>query len=145
MRVFVEWKGNTRFEGSNENNETRVVMDTADPELGGDNTGPTPKQVFLQSIAGCTGVDVVHILRRMRAAMPESFSMSVSAEVADSDPKVFTSVHLVYELTGKTEPDRLVKAVRLSQETYCSVAIMVKRVCPLSYSVVLNGKEVATG
>ncbi len=145
MKVSVEWKGKTRFEGSNENNTTKVVMDTADPDLGGENEGPSPRQVFLQSIAGCTGVDVAHILRKMRATMPESFSMQVSAVSAETDPKVFTSIELAYDVRGGTEREKLIKAVELSQGTYCSVSIMAKRMCPLRYSVVLNGETVTGG
>ena len=145
MKVTVGWKGRTRFEGTNENNDTKVVMDTADPDLGGDNGGPTPKQVFLQSIAGCTGVDVVHILGKMRATMPERFAMQVSAVAAETDPKVFTSIELVYDVRGGTEREKLVRAVKLSQETYCSVSIMVSRMCPIGYTVLLNGETIAEG
>ena len=75
--------------------------------------------------------------------MPEHLAMQVSAVAAGMDPKVFTQIDLVYDVRDGTGPERLVGAVKRSQETCCSVSIMVKRICPFRYPVVLNGETAA--
>jgi putative redox protein len=105
-------------------------------------SGTTPKQMFLQSIAGCTGMDVVNILTKMRSTLPENFLIDVQGDVADEEPAVFTNIVLIYHLNGQLDEKSVLKAVKLSQEKYCSISIMVKRICSFEYIILLNGIEV---
>jgi len=109
--------------------------------MGGEGKGQTPKQLFLQSIAGCTGMDVIFILNRMRAVLPEKFIIEVDAVEKSEDPKVFTKIDLAYRVEGEVDREKLLKAIRLSQETYCSIGAMVKKACELNWSVFLNGEK----
>jgi len=145
MRVKVNWKDNLRFEARDSLDTVRVHFDSRDTAIGGQGDGQTPKEAFLQSIAGCTGMDVIHILKKMRAVMPDSFYVTVNGETAEKDPMVFTGIDLEYHAGGGTEKEKLLKAVKMSQETYCSVSIMVKKAAPLRYRVVLNGEEIGAG
>lgn len=111
-----------------------VVMD-AEKEFGGNDKGPRPKFLLLCALCGCTGMDVVSILRKMQVNL-DAFTVTAQAEVAGSHPKVLTGIHLVYEFAGKDLPlDKLRKACDLSQDKYCSVSAMLKKACPVTYEI----------
>ena len=90
------------------------------------------------ALAGCTGMDVVSILKKMRVE-PESFSVKVLGELTDEHPKQYTSLHVVYEFKGKDLPmDKLVKAVSLSEEKYCGVSAVLKKAIPVTTEIVIT-------
>ena len=142
MKVTVDWKEKMQFEASNDANSARMAIDITDPALEGEGKGQSPKQMFLQSLAGCTGMDIIHILKKMRAELPSKFSMEVSGDVVEKDPKVFTKIVLTYHVEGNVDREKLLKAVKMSQDTYCSIGAMVKKICDYSYEVYLNGEKV---
>ncbi len=111
-------------------------------EIGGEGRGATPKHLFLQSIAGCTAMDVVHILTKMRTQLPDRFVIQMSGNVAEEEPKVFTDIEMVYNVEGDVDRNKLIRAVKMSQETYCALSIMVKKITDFTYYVMLNGEEV---
>ena len=116
--ISSEWKGNLTFEATV--GEHKITND-APLEGGGDNLGPSPKKMLLVALAGCTGMDVVTILKKMRVNV-EKCNISVEAEMRDEHPKYYERMHVVYEFTGKDLPkDKLEKAVKMSRETYCGV------------------------
>ena len=130
--VTTKWSSDLSFDS--EANEHHVIMDS-DPAFGGKEKGPRPKMLVLSALGGCTGMDVVSILKKMKVS-PESFKVIAEAEVAADHPKVFTNIHLTYEFKGKNLPqDKLKKAVELSQERYCPVSAMFRMVCTLSYEI----------
>ena len=88
MKASVKWQENMVFNGYNEVNPSVVRMDAVSAEIGGANSGTTPKHMFLQSIAGCTGIDVILILKRMRSPMPDDFFMDIDGQAADEEPHV---------------------------------------------------------
>jgi putative redox protein len=111
-----------------------IVMDTA-PEFGGEERGPRPKQILLAALGGCTGMDVVALLKKMRIDN-EEFSVMARGEESSEHPKVYTNIHLVYEFRGKGLPeDKLRKAVDLSQERYCPVSAMLRQAAKLTYEI----------
>jgi len=101
---------------------------------GGEGAGPSPKELVLQGLAGCTAMDVVSILTKMRTP-PESFRVEVSAGMTDTHPKVFTAIHLRYVVTGAVPRQNVDKAVRLSQDQYCGVSAMLKKAAPLTFEI----------
>lgn len=114
----------------------KLTVDAA-PETGGENLGPRPKPLMMLALGGCTGMDVVSILKKMRIE-PEAFSMSIEGEISDEHPKRFTKMHLVYTFKGKDLPiDKLEKAIKLSQEQYCGVSASYKDAMELSYEIKL--------
>lgn len=118
----------------------RFVLD-AKSEHGGEGRGASPKEVLLVSLAGCTAMDVIAILRKMRQE-PTHFAVHAQGTHTDG-PHPHTLIDLVvtYEVTGEVAPDRLWRAVRLSQDTYCGVTAMLRKHTTIRPRVVLNGVE----
>lgn len=127
MKTITNWNGEHRFTSTHEGNA--IAID-------GDRTrGHGPKALLLSGLAGCSGIDVVDILEKMRVPFSD-FSMETNAEVADDHPKVFTGVEITYRL--KTDPgnrDKVVKAIELSLEKYCGVAAMLKKNSAVTYKL----------
>ncbi len=133
-QLEVTWKQGMAFES--EIDGFKLTVDAA-PETGGENLGPRPKPLMMLALGGCTGMDVVSILKKMRIE-PEAFSMSIEGEISDEHPKRFTKMHLVYTFKGKDLPiDKLEKAIKLSQEQYCGVSASYKDAMELSYEIKL--------
>jgi putative redox protein len=136
MNVNVTWHAPMRFDGEAEDG-TRLVMDAL-PQHGGTGAGPSPMQTVLIAVAGCTGMDVVSMLSKMRAPL-ERLAIAVAAERATEHPKVFTKIHLRYEFSGSNlQREQVEKAVTLSMDKYCSVSAMLKKAAAVTYEIVLN-------
>jgi putative redox protein len=134
MECIVRWTGNDS--GMSFIAETgsghAVVMDGA-PEAGGRNLGPRPMEMVLAGTGGCSAFDVVMILKKGRLAIT-ACDVSLQAERADSDPKVFTRIHLHYRVKGKNlKPEAVARAIELSKEKYCSASIMIGKTAEISY------------
>jgi putative redox protein len=116
-----------------------LVMDGS-AEYGGRNLGIRPMELLLLGLAGCTAFDVVHILRKGRETVADCV-VEVSATRAETDPKVFTAIHLVYKVKGKglTEA-KVARAVQLSKEKYCSASIMFAQVAAITYEYHLESE-----
>lgn len=109
-----------------------VVMDGA-PEAGGRNLGPRPMEMLLAGTGGCSAFDVVLILKKGRQAVT-GCEVSLKAERAESDPKVFTQIHFHYRVTGKQlKPDAVARAIELSKDKYCSASIMMAETADITY------------
>ncbi len=134
--ITCKWNGDMSFEGNVQG--FKIILDSAE-EFGGKNQGPRPKPLLLVALAGCTGMDVIPILKKMKVE-PSYFNMKVEAEVSEEHPKVFQKIHIIYEFRGDNLPlDKLQKAVNLSQERYCAVSAMLKKAAPLTFEIqVLN-------
>ncbi len=136
MKVSFEWKGGMKFEAIPPSGH-RVVMDSS-PAHGGEDAGPRPMELVLVALGGCTGMDVVAILKKMKQEV-DQISIEVSAERAEEHPRVYTRVHLEYRFRGKDlSREKIEKAVRLSQERYCSVSEMLRKTAELTYSVIIE-------
>lgn len=110
----------------------------ADEAVGGQNKGPKPKGLVLTSLVGCTAMDVVSILRKMKAE-PESFSVEAETELSEEHPKVFKKILITYRLKGENlSRDKVEKAVKLSQDKYCGVSAMMKKAVPVEYKIVIE-------
>ena len=138
--VKTAWKGNMQFES--EVNGHKIIIDTP-TEMGGDDQGPRPKPLMLLALAGCTGIDVVAMLKKMRVEI-ESFDVDVEAELTEEPPTYYTRMHVVYAFTGKDLPlDKLEKAIELSREKYCGVSYMYKKAgMELTYEIRVESLKV---
>lgn len=122
--IRTEWAGQLAFDS--EINGHIVRMD-APVEGGGQDSGPSPKKLMLAALAGCTGMDVVSILKKMRVDI-EKCNIEVHGNVTDEHPKHYNKMHVVYEFTGKNLPlEKLEKAVAMSEETYCGVGALYRK------------------
>jgi len=142
MKVSLVWKEKMQFKGLNENNSSVVAFDSNDPKFGGMGKGTTPKEIFLQSIAGCSAMDVISILNTMRADNPEKFTLEINGELTKEHPKVFSKFEVVYNIEGTTDAKKLKRAVELSQTKYCGLSVMMKKIADFTYRVVLNGETI---
>ncbi len=132
--INVNWTGGMGF--STEINGHKLLVD-ANSEVGGNDNGPRPKALMLLALAGCTGMDVVSILKKMRVEI-EDFDIAVDADMTEEHPKVYSKMHITYKFKGNNLPmDKLKKAVDLSQDRYCGVSAMFKKAMELSFSIVI--------
>jgi putative redox protein len=107
----------------------------ADPDFGGNDSGPKPKPLLLLSLSGCTGMDVVSLMNKMRVEYSD-FQVTVDAELTDEHPKYYHKIHLTYSLKTKSEyHEKIRKAVTLSQERYCGVSYMLSKSSDLTHEI----------
>ena len=112
----------------------KIIID-AGPQVGGENRGPRPKPFMLAALGGCTGMDVISILNKMRVEV-DSFNVIVEGDLTDEHPKHFYKMHVIYEFKGKDLPlDKLQKAVSLSEERYCGVSALYKKALELTSEI----------
>lgn len=107
-------------------------MDGA-PEAGGRNLAPRPMELLLAGTGGCTAFDVVMILKKGRHAV-SGCEVSLKAERAESDPKVFTRIHFSYTVRGKNlKRDAVARAIDLSKDKYCSASIILAKTAEITH------------
>lgn len=103
------------------------LMVDADEKVGGTGRGPRPKPLLLASLAGCTAMDVIAILKKMKVN-PDYFNVVAEGDVTEEHPKQFTGIRLIYEFRGKDlQMEQLERAVSLSQEKYCGVSATLRK------------------
>lgn len=109
-------------------------------EVGGKDKGPRPKPLVLASLGGCTGMDVISMLRKMRSE-PEYFNISVAAESTEEHPKYYHKIHITYTFKGDNlDMSKIEKAVNLSQERYCGVTAMLQKAAEITHEIVILDK-----
>ena len=139
MRATIKWLDNVSFVGETETSHA-IVMDGA-PDAGGRNIGPRPMEVVLIGTGGCTAFDVVHILKKARQAVSDCV-VELEAERADTDPKVFTKIHMHFVVTGKAlKPEQVERAIKLSAEKYCSASIMLGKTAVITHDFEIRETE----
>ena len=130
-QINTVWKEKMAFDSQLGNHTIR--MDTT-PEMG-DDTGPSPKQLVLAGLAGCTGMDVASLLKKMRVEY-DSFEIYTEADLTEEHPIVFSEIRLVYRFKGENiNQEKVEKAVALSKERYCGVSAMLQKNSPIFYSI----------
>ncbi len=130
--VDIVWTGGMSFEADVENH--KFILD-APADVGGENKGPRPKPLMLVALAGCTGMDVVSILNKMRVEY-EGFRVYVESELTEEHPKQYEYMKVIYEFKGKNLPmDKIEKAVSLSENRYCGVNAVYKKAIPVTSEI----------
>jgi len=133
--VNVEWHKNMHFVSNV--NGIEIHLD-ADEAAGGENLGPRPKPLILTALGGCTGMDIVSILKKMQVEI-EYFNVKVEGVSEDEHPKRYTSMHLIYEIkAGNLSKDKLEKAISLSIEKYCSVRATLAPAVQITYEYLIR-------
>ena len=112
-----------------------VVTDTTVND-GGNDEGPSPKRLMLVSLAGCTGIDVVSILNKMKVPF-SSLSIDITATLTDEHPKIYKEVKMVYKIKiAEADRSKMEKAVKLSEEKYCGVSAMFRKFASVEHEIV---------
>lgn len=133
MQARIKWVQDVTFIGESGSGHA-VVMDGA-PEVGGRNLGPRPMEMLLLGLGGCSAFDVVLILKRGRQPVSDCV-VEISAERADTDPKVFTHIKMHYIVTGRQlDPGKVERAVQLSAEKYCSASAIMDKTAKIETSI----------
>jgi putative redox protein len=133
MKARITWVEGRTFVGESGSGHA-VVMDGA-PEHGGRNLGVRPMEMLLLGLGGCTAFDVVMILEKAREPVADC-RVEVEAERAETDPKVFTRIHMRYIVSGRgLDRAKVERAVALSKEKYCSASIMLGKVAEITTEI----------
>ncbi|GJM04897.1 MAG: peroxiredoxin [marine bacterium B5-7] len=131
MEIKVSWAGNAAFIGESSSGH-KVVMD-GPAEGGGRDLGPRPMELLLLGTGGCSSYDVVSILKKARQSV-SACEVVISSERADSEPKVFTKIHIHFKVSGSSLKEKQVaRAVSLSAEKYCSASIMLGAMAEITH------------
>ncbi|MDD8031269.1 MAG: OsmC family protein [Acidobacteriota bacterium] len=129
--IQADWLNGMAFEVELEGH--RLVLDVQDEK--GESRGPRPKPLLLAALAGCTGMDVIYMLKKMRVPV-EKFRLIVEGSLTTEHPKQYSKTHVIYEFTGHNLPaEKLKQAIELSQEKYCGVSATIKKAMPLTWEM----------
>ncbi len=140
MKATLEWKDAMTFEAKARDHV--FTLDTA--SLGGRDRGPSPKEALLAAVLGCSGIDVVSLLKKDRIEL-KKFTLTANADSREIHPRIFPQIDVVFDLQveskdAESELPKILGAVELSMTKYCGVSAMVAPTSPIFYTVVLNGE-----
>ncbi|MCF6349239.1 MAG: OsmC family protein [Flavobacteriaceae bacterium] len=131
-KVKTTWKGNMQFESTNPGGN--LLIDVGE-DSGGEGKGYRPKALMLSALAGCSGVDVIPLLKKMRAEV-DGFSIEIEAELTEEHPKYYHKVKVNYNFYGKEfKKSKIEKAVKLSEERYCGVMEMFRQFAEVTIEI----------
>lgn len=131
--IKTQWKGEMLFHADTMGGSFNI--DAAEA-VGGTNNGVRPKALMLTSLAGCTGMDIVSLLKKMRAEV-EGIDIDVSGELTEEHPKYYNKVHMTYKFYGKDfKKDKIEKAVELSKDKYCGVMEMFRKFADVTMEII---------
>ena len=133
MKARIKWIQDRAFMGESGSGHAMVMGSTTGPE--GRSVGPSPMEMMLMGLGGCTAFDVIHILEKSREPV-EACVAELEAERAAADPKVFTRVHLRFVVTGRgLDAAKVERAIKLSAETYCSASAMIEKAAEITHEL----------
>ncbi|MCB9185492.1 MAG: OsmC family protein [Flavobacteriales bacterium] len=130
---------NDNFHMQAENESGNTIQMDGSPKIGGENLGARPMEVLLMSLAGCSSIDVISILKKMKQEITE-YQVDVNAErFEDQVPSLFKTIHLNFLVSGpNVEAEKVERAIGLSMEKYCSVSKILEPTAEISWSITLN-------
>jgi putative redox protein len=133
--ITTRWLSDLAFESEVDGH--KIYMDST-PEHGGKNTGPRPKPLMMVALAGCTGMDVAAILRKMNERI-EEFTVEVEGDITEVHPKRFEAMKIIYRIKGKEINRKNVeKAVYLSTTKYCGVSANYSKAFPITHEIIIE-------
>ena len=141
MKARIKWVEDVMFVGESGSGHSLVI--DGPPEHGGRNLGIRPMELLLQGLGGCTAFDVMMILKRARQPVTDCV-LEIEAERAETEPKVFTKIHVHFIVTGTGVSEKHVqRAIQLSAEKYCSASIMLGQVAEITHDYELREEPLA--
>lgn len=137
--IETQWMGKMQFNSLV--NDHTIIMD-APERAGGEDAGPIPKPFILTALSGCTGMDIVAILRKEQKEM-QDLSIKVTGELSRGQPIEYVAMHVAYDFKGNPAfEDAALHAVSISQEKYCGVSHMLRKALPVTWEVIYNGNKI---
>jgi len=138
QKIETQWQGKMLFNADTLGGNFKI---DAAPESGGEGKGVRPKALMLTSLAGCTGMDIISLLKKMRAEV-DDLDINVTGELTDEHPKFYHKVYLEYIFYGKDlKKDKIEKAVKLSDEKYCGVMEMFRKFAEIETEITYKEKK----
>jgi len=132
MKTITNWKSGHAFESIQGN--AKIEIDAK--------AGFSPKALLLSGLAGCTGVDIIDVLEKMRVPFAD-LEIEVEADQTEEHPRVFKDIHITYKIrTGEENRDKVKKAIDLSLDKYCGVAAMLKKNSKIDYTIAINSDSI---
>lgn len=133
MHISIHKTGDSPFSLAATNEACKTILMDAAPSLGGADSGFRPMEMVATALAGCSAIDVIHILTKMRQE-PRDLKISVEAiRQEGKEPSIFESIHLKFDVYGDVSEDSVQKALSLSFEKYCSVSAILRPTCKITY------------
>jgi putative redox protein len=132
MKIEIE-RVNDKVHLEAKNEQGVVVQMDGSPEIGGQDLGARPMQLVLMALGGCTSMDMLSMLSKMREQV-KAYKVTVNAERATEHPMVFTKIHIHYILEGNLKKENVEKAINLSMDKYCSVTHMLNKTAVITHS-----------
>ncbi|MBK9336946.1 MAG: OsmC family protein [Lewinellaceae bacterium] len=130
--ITTKHKGKMAFEAAIGHH--KVIMDSI-PDNDGEDTGPSPKKLLLATLATCTGMDIVSLLKKMRVEYSD-FEIVTTAGLTEEHPRVFSHIEVLYRINvDEKDREKFEKAVSLSQHKYCGISAILRKSSPLDYSI----------
>lgn len=137
--IESQWMGKMQFNALV--NGHTIIMD-APERVGGEDQGPIPKPFVLTALSGCTGMDIIALLRKQGKQLTD-LNLKVSGEISKQQPIEYVAAHIIYEMKGNAEDEQAaLDAVMMSQEKICGVSSMLKKIMPVTWEVIYNEKEI---
>lgn len=141
MNISVVWKDRMEFNGVA--GEHAVPMDAKSPV--GKDSAPTPKELVVMGLGGCTAMDVIALLKKYKQPA-QSFRVDLEVETSTGvQPAVFKKALLTFKVEGDVQAEKLNEAISLSQTKFCGVSAMLSQSFPIEYRVILNGQQIGQG
>ena len=136
VEVKIARVSGAKFEATNSAGQKAFI--DGPPDLGGVGEGVRPLEMLLMALAGCSALDVIHILEKKQKEPLEDLVVSVKGLRADAVPAVYTDIEVHFEASGAVDEKKLERAVSLSMEKYCSVAKMIEKSARITWTVALR-------
>lgn len=137
--IETQWMGKMQFNALIDGHT--VIMDASE-KSGGEDAGPIPKPLILVALSGCSGMDIVALLRKSNHSITD-FSMKVTGDLSRQPPIQYISIHMLYTFKGNEESkEAVLKAVADSQDKYCGVSSLLKKALPVTWEINFNGIEI---
>lgn len=141
MEANVKWNAKLSFTGNVRGHETLMDTTLANGSL---NRGPNPKEMLLNSVSACAGMDIVSILEKHNEKIL-TLDINTKAVMTKTTPAYFASIHMIYKITGEVQKDSAIRACVASMTKYCGVSYMLGKACPITYDVLLNDEKIHSG
>jgi putative redox protein len=143
MDLNLKWHMGMSFTSQIRGHE--IPVDASFNVAGGTNRGPTPKELVLTGVAGCSAMDAIAYLKKHKM-VPLDLNVKTEAELTNTTPKYFSKIHLTYKFLGSDlEKEMVIKSVETSMTKYCGVSYMISKTAPITYDVELNGNIIFSG
>ena len=134
--VTTNWKGNMKFESDNPSGHTLII--DAGKDSGGEGAGLRPKALLLSALAGCSGLDVISILDKMKVKL-DDYKMVIHGVLSEEHPTYYHKVNVEYHFYGSSlNENKIRKAVKLSDDKYCGVMEMFKKFAKINIDIIFH-------